>query len=497
MVNITSLNNFAYANNDINVVFETGAAAVNGSIVINRTNGTPQQGATIGFFFEDEEVNFIYTYASFLDFYNDVSSNYILSSYFKATYNNNSFTLTAYAAENLGIEIKTSANFAPCMVTVTEGGAAEVRVLLGVDIWKGFIYKPTKFDKSHKADSFGLCSFNIAPAFDFEDFTFIGADFIGFHPRITKALKYRLRYAEQTATGTSQTYTASQLFALNGGFSSSYLGSAIDSNNYLTASPRYMISRDDEPRFLTVLATSNINNCEIRIIAYDFNNADHTIQKVLNAMEMGDLQLIPISYKALNLGTHASAPFYKYTLEFTAVTGSEGIGSEVFTIECDRAVHHNYSTFLFLNSRGGIDTISFVGATEAKTDFSKLQLQRTTGEGLHEKMSDQHRLEYSYKQYTGYYDDYDLYCYLEEFLQAKQVWWLQNGAPTQIEITPRELEKGDLKDTLWSAEFEFYLLNNDIAADLKFAAKVTAPTPTAPTVQHPPSVVHYIPTEIE
>lgn len=483
---------FAYADNSIPVIFDVGQTAAVSAILCDASQGTPSQGATIKFYFDDEVVEFTYNYSTFQDFYNDVASNYIIRTYFNAVFNTNQFTLTAYENDDLGIVVDVSANFTPCSVTITQGGMDEIRVLLGIDIWNGLIFKPTKFDKSHKVASDGKASFNLAPAFPFPDFAFGTDAFNGFYPFITEAIKYRLRYAEQLPTGTGQIhFTSSPLYALNGGFSEYYRGSMIHPDNFLTASPRYIISRDDEPRFLSVLATADINNCEIRVIAYDFTDTAHVINKPVSNMTAGQLQHIPVSYFALDLASHANAPFYKYTLEFISVYASNGQTSEMMTIECDRSVVHNYATFLFTNSRGGIDTIAFLGDTEETTDFSKLALQRTTGEGLYELRSQQHRLAYSFKQYTGYYDDYDRFCYLEELFNAAQVWIWRDGEAVPIEITSNDFEKGNPLDTVWSAEFEFTLKHNDVAADLKFATKVTAVTTPPIVITPPPTVDHY------
>ena len=456
---------FRYAGNDIPVVLDVGQVADTASVVISATSGAPPAGAIITFFFDTEELEFNYNYTSFVDFFTALNSSYLLRRYFDVSYSNNVITLTSFTTDDLNLQVLTS-SFAPAVVTVQQGGTPDIRCLLGIDIYDGTRYVPTDFDKSHRIASDGRASYNIASAFIFQklDLDHQADSFL------TKAIKYRLRYAQQ---GGEVFLSTNDLFVVQGAFDKYYIGSSIAPGNYLTASPRFLRSRDDEPRFLSVIATADYTQCKLTIRATDFQNTTHTYIRNLQDLLKGEILNFTVSHQGLGLESESEAPFYKYSVQFDYYIGADAYSTETITIECDRSVVHNYATFLFLNSRGGIDTISFIGDTEYSTEFSGLQVQKDAAHNLATTETAQHALQYTYKQYSGYFDDYDYFCYIEELLNAEEVWWLKDGTAQPIVINRDIKEKGSPLSDLWQLDFEFMLAKNAKVAALKNTSKVT------------------------
>lgn len=473
---------FSYAFNPIEVEFSNGLTVANSSIVIDATAGLPTWGTSIDFYVNSELISFVYIYTTFNDFYNDLNQNFILKQYFIITKVGNVITLTAYDNDDLNINVITSPAFAPTTVTVTNATDLEKSVFLAVVIWNGTIYVPSSFDKSHKFLKDGKAYFNIAEAFAFQELEIPENALTAFVPFLTVTLNYKLQYGSETE-GVSIT---SELFAINGQFNADYLGNEIDSNVFLTASPRTIFSKDDEPRFLSFIALDDCIDIELIINAIDADDNTVQIVKTIADLQKGELVNIPISYFALDLDAHANAPFVEYNLQLHYETQSTQFTTEVFTIECNRQVDLNYSTFLFLNSRGGIDTISFTGETEETTTFTGLSYQKTNPTGSNQNKSEQHKIRYTFKQYSGFFDDWQQFNYIEELLNSKEVFWLKDTELKRIVIERSDFKKGSQNDDIYSAEFEFVLDTDAIAADLS-----NAPTSAGTAVTLPPVTITY------
>lgn len=478
---------FAYAGNPINFVLSIGTAASAGTIVFDATAGEPTWGSDIKVYVNQEEVVFSYEYSDFQNFYNDISSNYIIHKYFGVAYATDVITLTSHTSENLSLSVVTDAFFAPCTVAVTEGGMTEENILLGVDVWNGTAYIPTNFDKQHRAAPDGTAAFNISGAFVFEDVAIPSTAFTGLNTFEISAKKYRLRYAQLNSSGLQQMFfTNNDLYAVNGAFAKNYLSSDLHHENYLTASPRYIRNADTEPRFLAVLAIGDYTGCVLQVTAHDMDATTHIITKNMPDISEGQILYIPVWYVRLGLDLDANAPFYKYDLQFQFTYDSIQYSTETFTIECNRTVYHNYHTYLYVNSRGGIDTVSFTGDVEEVAMIKALEYQRESGTQLTESKKEQQQIHYAYKQYTGHYDDFKKFGYIEELLMASQVWWYHDSELIEIVIQSDDFEKGPINEVIQNDSFEFVLVNNDVVADVRYAAiKTGTPKPTITTDTQP------------
>jgi len=476
---------FQYAGNPIDVEFTNDTSVANSIITFNATGGVPSSGAVITLYFDNEVVAFTYNYLNFTAFYNDLRQNYIIKRYFSLSLASNVITMTAYTNDDLNIDVVTDSNFTPCTKTVTNATGLGIDVYLGVAIHDGTTYKPTSFDKSHKVQKDGKAYFNIAEAFGFSKLDIPSNALLAFNVFDGETKKYRLEYAEHENSTTGLIYLSSDLFAINGAFNDDYLGNDIHNNIFLTASPRTIFTKDNEPRFLSFLAFTDYEDIEMQINAIDFEGDEYSYVKYINDLSAGDLIHIPICYEALGLDSESEAPFYMYELHIQYNVGATQYQTETFTIECNRQVSLNYSTFLFLNSRGGIDTISFEGETEETTVFSALEYQQTKTTGLNESKSEQHRIAYRFKQYSGYYDDWEMFQYIEELLNSKEVFWYKDGELKRVIIENSDFDRGSIHDDIYSVEFDFRLGSDDVAADLDFAPTTSG----ASVVITPPSTI--------
>lgn len=460
---------FAYSGNQMHVEFTNDAAVQNSVIQFNASAGNPSQGALVKLYFDNEELEFVFNHLNLTAFFNELRQNYIIKRSFAVTLAANVITMTAHSNDDLNIHAITTSNFAPCTVSVSNAKELGINIYLAVAIWNGTAFIPSSFDKSHKIQRDGKAYFNISEAFVFSDMNIPNTALTGFYPFKSEVLKYRIEYAENDNNATGLVHLTSDLFAINGKLNSDsdYLGNSIHNNIFLTASQRKAFNKDDEPRFLSFLAFADYTAIELKINAIDFEHNEYFFVKNIPNLSKGELVHIPISYRSLGLANESQAPFQKYEVFIQYNVGANEYTTETFIVECNRQVSLNYETFLFLNSRGGIDTISFEGETEETATFSSLTYKKDAD--VIETKSEQHRIEYRYKQYSGYYDDFKSFQYIEELLNSEEVFWLKNGELKRIIIERDTFEKGSKNDSIWQMEFEFMLNKTAVASEIAFA----------------------------
>ena len=476
---ISDIAEFNYNGNPILVNFESDQTAANSVFQFSNPYGIPTIGSVIKLYFDNEEVIITYNFATFTDFYNYLNQHFVIKRYFSVVQAGVNITLTSFNKESLNLSAVTDADFTPAVLTITEGGIAAVDVLLGVNIWDGTDFIPSNFDKAHKVQLDSFAYFNIAEAFVFDAIDIPHDALTGFNPFVMDTIKYELEFAERTVSALSQvTKTNIDLFSINGKVNQNYIGSAITSKYLLTAARRSAFNKDDEPRFASFLVTEDFTNVKLKITAYDFNDVTYLIEKTLDNCTKGDIVNIPISYNSLGLNASEDGPFHKYKVFVEYDLTDTTYQTETFSVECNRHLDLNYATFLYLNSRGGIDTVSFIGETEETTSFERLEYQRQTTTGLKEVRTEQHRIQQSFKQFTGFYDDWREWNTIEEFYNSEEIFWWKDGQLKKVIINTSNFDKESKTDDLFESDFEFLLSTDDVSPNLNFAEFVTLEIPS-------------------
>ena len=468
-ITISDLANLAFNGNPISVVFTSDSVAENTTIEFGNQYSTPSNSSVIKIFFDKESIEIVYLFTTWNDFFLYLSQHFIIKRYFAVSSAGDKITLTSFKKESLNALVIVDSDFSPATVVVSEGGIDKISVLLGVNIWNGTAFLPSNFDKSHTVQLDSKAYFNIAEAFVFAAMEINEAALISFAPFFGNSIAYQLEYAERTADGlASATTTSNDFFVINGRFNQAYLGTAIVSENFLTASERHLFNKDNEPRFLSLIASDDFTSVVLKIKAYDFSDSDFDIEKTLVNIDKGQILNIPIGYNILGLNASANGPFYKYEVLVEYVADSETLETETFYIDCNRQTDLNYETFLFLNSRGGIDTLSFTGESEQTTAFDSLQYNRSKTSGLNEMRTEQHRIQSSAKQYSGFYDDIRAFNYIEELLNSEAVWKWENGQLKKIVIENTSFEKGSVHEGVFDMDFEYSFAVDAVASDIDY-----------------------------
>lgn len=171
--------------------------------------------------------------------------------------------------------------------------------------------------------------------------------------------------------------------------------------------------------------------------------------------------IIPVGPEALGLPGRENAIGSLVASYSVYVTAQDqgGIASEEIAFEIDRdEVEWGYKTFLFVNSRGGIDTLVTKGTGEQQTDFSAQLAARILQDeplSAHSDRAYGGSMTVQKKVHIGFCSPSRLE-WLRDLGRSEWVWEVIDGEAVPIRLVERNFGKFKDDDDLQSADFTYH-----------------------------------------
>ena len=199
-------------------------------------------------------------------------------------------------------------------------------------------------------------------------------------------------------------------------------------------------------------------------------NDDSTIVKVVTPITLthGQVAIFPVGYTQLNLGQYAPAnkKITSYDVRLVLTSDSSKVISNVFTYQIDTRCLIRKKDFLFLNSLGGLDTMTAIDTQEIISNVQTEIAQRM--------------LPYQYNTHDGEYYNffklsslamkcisdlltYDERLYLQEFFLSTNVYEITSTDFVPVILTDGDLSLHKARNDLQSVPFAFRYAFDEIA----------------------------------
>lgn len=444
----------SFIGNPMMAQFTSGYAAQNGVVQIDCTGGLPSSSETFTIVTDVETIIFkTGTYAAVADFVTAIEADYRIQNLFTVSEASSVISLTTREKVDLNLSASELMTNATISVTTLGGRSTTNFCLCAVDVYDGSNYVPSGFDKELEFDEDGNADFDIRTAFDLEYDTINSlAAFTPFQSSNGLA-QYKIRFSERTeANYAAFEVNNNPLFAILGKWSNDFIGTEINNQQWQTIQARSQTISESQPMFLTFAADLTPTAASLKIDAYEADGTKTTISKTITVPNKGEVWHYPVGYNQLSLETEANAPFSYYDVYLH----HDSTETEKMRFPVDRETRANEAIFIFWNSRGGVDSVRLFGETEFVTEHLGDTIEREQSDGTLKTELTNARLMYRYKQYSGFFDDFDRFNNLDELLNSEKVFWYKNGTLKEVVIVARpNIEKGSDFKNLWELEFEF------------------------------------------
>lgn len=434
---------------------QSGVAAQNLAIEINFNVGFGSDGDALTINFDDESVIFTAkdNPTGVNEFLSDsstsankigeahevITSNWLINKHFQTFLTGNVIYLFSREKKDHNASVE-GANI---QILWTGGMNHDIAFGCGVEVYNGSDFIPTNYDKLFPVDGTGTSHFNIKDAFD------LGFD-IPSNATISKAENgaktYRVAYYRKMNGIAEALQRTGNLLVING-------ASEHDDFNwfglpkYLTTFGSKQVTRKETPQWISIANTIAYSNVVMEVSYTKIDGAIHSFQVYLGDLDLG-LYHIQVGHDQLNLSSHGDIKSYDVRILYG------GNNSDFRTYTIDNREYNNIQTFVFHNSKGGIDTLICTGETEFKTEFTNQEAEREV-EGFNIIQKYNAEIGYQYKQYSGYLRSRKEQQYFDELLLSEKVWWLVGDELTEIFITSKANQKASTNDDLFSTDFEF------------------------------------------
>lgn len=461
----------AFAGNPINFTLSRAASsAASGYFTLDFTGGFPAVGETLTLSWLNESLTFTASASASLAadelpaathatptaalVKTQLESNWQIHRHFVVTEASDVVTLTARTKSDETLDIDT--NFANLTSSATDGGRADtLEIVAAVEEYDGTTWQETGYEKAHTLNDIGQATFNVAQAFQLGYDIPVNLTSYAAITAINACQLFRLRYTDRVNTVLGAIERTASKLALAGARPADQINDLIYIRHFLTTSPRYLKASTTQPLYLAFVASDTLTTAELRVTVYEFDGTTHTLTYAIGALSIGQMVYLPCGYVQLDLLNDANEPFYKWDCLVRYGNAYGTMDTETITFEADFAEYDNEAVFLFQNSRGGIDSIRFTGATDSMTAVTRQSAQYTDSNDVQHTQHYDHQLQYNYKQYSGYMSNAYNIDYLDELLLSQKVWWYKDGDLHDVNIDTTTFEKYSSDDVVYALEFEF------------------------------------------